>query len=242
MKVTNAELAKTLKDFLGAQVAALDGILASVPETLQAKFKALKESFSEQLSKIPSAEQLGDNDTAAALFSASIVKAQDFAKELMSGVATLQKELGAQVTAHNELKEKLAKGDLIEKAKVTELCSLAKQEGVDSMKPEIAETRKMVLETARLPVPDEKVLNLPATEFNALHADAVKNIEAAKGKGLSLGGKGAGLLKGIIWNKVEAFNGEMTKIEDLIGKTHTPDPLLGGGGDGKEADFMVGVG
>lgn len=229
------DLLKSVRGLYERELNALDKVLASATGAIKEELTALRTSLNEQLAKLPPLDQVPAAQDAAWAMNALENFVARF-NEVFTSYSERLNKIGQTVTSMNSYEERIKSGDLVTKDAAKAAADIARQEGIESMKPEVIATRKTILETAGLPVPDDKILSLPATEFNALHADVAKNLKAAEAKGMSLKGKGAAFLKTNLWRKETEFAGEMTKIEDLIGTAKQPeakpDPLLGGGAGG----------
>ncbi len=215
------KILQLLRENINAQITALASATGKEVEAIRAGLQSQLTQLAE-LDKLPEAE-------VNSAFADAVKLQQEHSKRLFDEVQTLRASLATTTTSLNELQAKVTSGELLEKAKVTERCDLAKQAGRDECAPEIAELRKKVV--SKLPTPPDNVLKLPTAEFNAAIADAEANLESAGKVGLSLEGRGAAFLKRALFSKKDAFATELAELKDL-GLTGEPgDAFKGGSGD-----------
>lgn len=220
------KILQTLRDNINAQITALASATGKEVEALRTGLQAQLASLAE-LDKLPEAE-------VNSAFAEAVKLQQEHAKRLFDDLQSVRGTLATTTTSLNELQAKVTSGDLLEKAKVTERCDLAKQAGRDECAPEIAALRKRVI--SKLPTPPDNVLKMATAEFDAAIADAEANLESAGKVGLALDGRGAAFLKRALFSKKDAFATELAELKDL-GLTGEPGDALKGGkkeGDGEE--------
>lgn len=151
---------------------------------------------------------------------------------------------GLDTAVGAEVKRRTEAGELVPKETTTQLCSQARQAGVDegrtAMKTEMETaaatatritTRKASLQTAGLPLPDgalENLLGGPDAEYTALETTVKSRIEGLKGKGVAFNSKNPVYAK--VWlpeNEWKSFEALVSDIPALKGGA---EPLAGGGG------------
>ena len=220
---------KTLKELLSAVAANLKAqqeALAKLPETLRASLQEFDSALTAQLAKVPALETAMEKD--AVEFLSGLVT------ELNAQHTRVMGQLGAFATVQTELnglKEAIAKGEYVPKAKVEEAVMLAREDARKALQAEIVATRKSVLETAGLPVPGEAVLALTAEEFAARQKQATENVKAIQGRTGNAEAQKA-LTNKYAWLPKSEFDGEMQTIAVLLGAgpAKQPDPTLGAAG------------
>ncbi len=246
--MTPEALHQMAKGLLSPQITALaalevaDGI--TMPPAMKEMLTKLKTQMNEflgglePLDAVPAAEQLNWAMRSLATTCERVGFVMDQVNGIVKCYGTCNLELCGAKEELNGFRAKVKDNLLIPKETVTSSVEAAREEGRAAMLPEIVGSRKTSLELAGLPDPGEAILKLPATEFNSAREQAVKNLAALAGKGLTLGtaekpGRGAKLVKDAVWKKADEFAGSMSLIEDLkLGEAAPapgtrPDPLLG---------------
>lgn len=236
------------RELVQTHARAMDGLLDKLPEGIRKELVDLKTSINEKLSKFPPLDQVPAANELGWMverLAESVNHLTEYTGQMMDRLRTTAEKLSGQTTAYNELKGKVDAKEFIAKDAVKEMCDLAAKEAVEKIQPEIAAARKATLDHAGLPEAPEKILALPAKEFNEAVDQAKANLKAGEEKGLSLGtaeapGKGAGLLKKMLWISAQEFAGEMKIIADVLpAKVEAPDPLKTG--DDKNKPVKGGV-
>jgi len=236
---TNKEVQDFLTGIFQPHVTALQGILDKLPEAMRPDFLKLKNDLNEQLSKLAPTDQVPaalDASYALSSFANAMERMQEYATAMTNRLAGMTTKLSETNGSLDALNKKVTDGLLITKEAATELCSKAKTDALDSIKPTIVAMRKQVVELAGLPMPADDVLALADAEFTPRFDAAKANIGALSKRGLKVGGKGAAIVKDMAWLGTTEFNGKLTSYEDVLGKERpTADPLLGGGAGETEA-------
>ncbi len=216
------KILQTLRDNINGQITALASATGKEVEALRTGLQAQLASLAE-LDKLPEVE-------VNAAFASAVSLQQEHNTRLFAELQTARTALATATASFNELDAKVKSGELLEKAKVTERCELAKGEGVKSCEPEIMDLRKKIV--AALPTPPDNILKLPTAEFATALTDAAENLKKAAEVGLTLENHGAKLLKRILFTKQDAFTAELAELKEL-GLTGAPilDPLRGGKGE-----------
>ena len=217
---------KTLKELLSAVAANLKAqqeALAKLPETLRASLKEFDSALTAQLAKVPDLEKAVEKD--AVEFLSGLVT------ELNAQHARVMEQLGAFATVQTELsglKDSIAKGEYVPKAKVDEAVMLAREDARKALQAEIVATRKGVLETAGLPVPSDAILALTAEEFTARQKQALDNVKTIQNRTTNADAQKVLTLK-YAWLPKAEFDGELQSIAALLGAgaAKQPDPTLG---------------
>ena len=241
MKIsTAADLRAFIKGFYDQHVTALNGILEKVPEGLKGEFTSLRDGLAAQLEKLPSAD--GTEAAAFPAFAEAWARLAEYTNGLRDRMGALTAKLTDQATALNGLQEQIAAGAYLTKEKATEACAVARSEGAAGVRVELLATRKEALELCGLPVPGETILGLPGSEYSGRLAGAKEQVAKLKAKGLTVGGKGGAWVSSMAWLGATEFNGQMTALEEVIGKaeigkaeSRKADPLLGASGEVEKA-------
>lgn len=224
----------TVRQSLKAQQSFFDGLkIDELPADIKAGVLQLKNDLNEQLKKLEPLDQVplaGEAASALNWFVDAIGRMQEYADRMFSNLQTMSTNLAASTKSYNELNARVTGGDLVEKAKVTEHCELAKQAGVDSCQEEIADLRKKVV--AGLPVPPENILKLGRAEFASAVTDAQANLAAAREAGLTLDNKGKKFLERTLFLGKDRFTAELAELKELGVTGGATAPNLNGGEPG----------
>lgn len=234
MKVTfatNKEVTDYLAGIIRPHATALQGIIDKLPEGLRADFVRLKKDMDDTLAKLPPTDQVPaalDVSYALQSFCNTFERMQNYMNELTTRMTTIAKEASDKAAAYQGQLDKITNGELITKAAATELCTAARAQERDAMKPTIVGMRKQQIELAGLPLPTDELLGLPEAEYTPRFDAAKANVAALSERGFKLKGKGDGLVKELAWHTAEAFQGKLTAFGDVLGApARSGEPLLG---------------
>jgi hypothetical protein len=244
MNKTPEEVKAMAKGIITPHVVMLLGMMDKVPDAMKAGVKKLHDDMNEFLSGFGPMEQVPAAQAAGWAMDSLIYALSRFGESL-DGIKGMLTTSMTMQTELNGLKGQIKDGLLIPKETVQSSIELAKDEGRKSLLPEIAASRKSMVELAGLPNPGESILGLPQADFTGRLDQAKKNVTALAERGMKLGGKGDAWVKQNAWMASEEFAGSMKLIEDLHPKTTaTPgaDPLLGAPGQTTDNTSMVGLG
>ena len=242
-KATAAEVRAAVVAVITPFATELAGVGDGLPEGMKKVFTDAYASLNEFLAQlapteqVPAAQQAGWalESLAAALQRLTMVTGQ-----VMGGVAKLRGEYAGMQTQFAGLDGKLKAGELIEKPTAQRLVdaavTAARDEERAALLPEVKATRQTAVELAGLPVPAADVLALPAKDWATRFEQARANAGELGGRGVKLGGKGAGLMKDLAWLPKEEFAGRLESWADLL-----PPKGAGGGGGGGGAVRAGGV-
>lgn len=197
------KLLEILRKGLTDQISALASATGKAADDLRANLQA-------QLVTVGELDKLPETDANAA-YVAMMTKQAEHATLLFANLTTAQADLVKATDKVKEFDGKIASGELITKAVLTEKCQLAETKGVESCAPEIAELRKKSI--AGLPDVPDNILKLPTAEFASLVTDARENLKTGEGKGLKPDGKGSAFIKRAIWQKKDTFATELASLE-----------------------------
>lgn len=224
-------------DFSNGQLTSLNGILDKVPEPMKKSFTDLRDALQAKRTELETmlATVPADDDAGTALnnFLTGYMKLREHCDGLMTSCQAALATNATTGTALQGLQKQVTDGDLISKAKVTELTTKAHEDGVASVMPLITGMRKSAVALAGLPEAGEDVLKLPADQFDTRLKAAQANVKSMTDTfGFALNGKGTEWVKECAWQEGTAFQGSMKKIEALLparASGGTGDPMLGGG-------------
>jgi hypothetical protein len=228
---------------------AMNGLIDKMPDGLKTEWLALKSGLNDILAKLKPIDAVPaamDASYALNSFARTINDLMEYADNFRTRMGNFTTELNQKTTALNGLEKKITDGDLLPKDKYTPLIDTAREDGSKKTMELVTATRKTLIALAGLPDADPATLALGVPEFDAAVNTAKANLETLKKKGLVLGGKGDAWVKDLAWKTGTAFQGQMTKIEELVTgfKTPaggTPDPLLGGAGGAGGAGAAAGA-
>ena len=236
---TTAELTAAIMDWGAKHQTAMNGLIDKMPEPLKTEFMALKNGLNDTLSKLKLIDAVpAATEASYALnsFASTINYMMEYADGLRTRLAGILEDSNKKALAVQGFETQIEKGELMHKDKFTPLIDTAREEGKNKAMELVASTRKSMIALAGLPEAGQDILALGATEFDAAVTQAKSNIELLKKKGLVLGGKGDAWVKDLAWQGAQAFQGQMTKIEELVtgapAKSPVGEPLLGAGGAG----------
>jgi hypothetical protein len=196
---------QAIRNFFTQQLSSLDAMAGDLAEPWKTQFNALKDQYNSVLKGLPPTDQIPAAAAASdhlAIFSSTLMQAQTALGYFVGEVASMKKKHDEACTALNSAKEvilsfekKVTDGDLVEKTKVTELCSAATTEGMAEGEKKVREEvkakedkaalingRKTALNSAKLSVPGiEDILAATEDEFKAAQAKAAtRTAELAK--------------------------------------------------------------
>ena len=141
-------------------------------------------------------------------------------------------DTGVKAGLADEIKKKVAAGELFEKAAVDGLVQAARTQGKDLALNgiQLAATRRQALTNLALPLPEnEAVLEGDEAAFTALKTNAATRIEALKKSGLSLN-SAPDLVRHLIYSS--AFESELKNIASALKATGVKiEPLIGIGAE-----------
>jgi hypothetical protein len=229
---TNADLAKAIRGFFEQHVTALQGVLEKLPEPLKSDIQKLKDSLNAQLAKLPPLDQVPaaqDAGWAINSFVDSWTRLQEYSAGLLSKLQKMADDISGHATALHSWEKKVTDGDLVEKPKVKELTEKAFTDGASSVMPQVVAMREEQVALAGLPKAPKNILELAADKFLAAMTAAKANLKALTDIGFALNGKGKVWVEDSVWMDATAFQGQMTKIQELLPKgSPKGDPMRGG--------------
>jgi hypothetical protein len=227
-KIKNAmkKILQILRDGITKQINALAG--ATTTEAAE-----LRNGLQAQLNSLAELDKLTESDAGTA-FLEMIRQQQEHAGRLFGELQTAQANLATASQQLKDLNARVTAGDLVEKAKVTERCELARQEGVASRDAEIMGLRKQVV--TGLPELPENILKLPTAEFASAITEAKANLAAAQAAGLALDGRGDKFLRRALFLGKDKFTSELAELQEF---STGAAPNLNGGAGGGDKDKEV---
>lgn len=226
-------------DFGKNQLAALNGLLGQLPDSLKASFTQLRDNLQARQTELEAffatAPAEGDATTALNHLTGAFTRLQDYA----AGLAT---QLTAAITRGNEAtvalqgwQTKVDSGELFSKEKVKGLTDAAFANGEASLRPIITGLRKKAVEEAGLPAAGEAFLSLPQDQFDAGLTAAKGNVKTLNEKfGFALNGSGSEWVVEAAYQDATGFDKTVKKISALVpARRPGGDPMLTGpGGSG----------
>ena len=244
------ESQSAVRQFFTQQLTALGNLLGQLKEPWASEFRKLKDQYDSVLKSLPPSEQapaaLEANSQLTAVFS-SLVSAQSVITYLSNEIIGLGKkhdESASQLVTYQQrctdFDAKLKNGDLVERQKVTELCSASEKNGLEAGRKEVRDevakkeaaaqvivTRKELLASAQLPVPADALLAGSDDEFKARQEKVATRTADLRKKGLSLNSK---TLIDAAWADDAAFAGHLSLIDSVLSERggSRVNPLAGG--------------
>jgi hypothetical protein len=250
-KNANQEL---IRNFFTQQCANLTAMIGQLAEPYATEFRKLQNQYEAVLKTLPLTDQvpaaLEANYHLTALFSA--LQANQYLVSYLGGeIAGMKKkhdemlaaresetqQLSAATQKCAELEKKIADGDLLDKTKVTELCSAAKTTGLAEgeanattrVRAEVEARaaaqktigdRKTALAAEKLPVPPiDDLLAGKDEEYAARKTKATERAEALKKKGFALNSRTMGELA---WVKDDDYARQLALIDQVLSERGTP--------------------
>jgi len=233
---TAAELTAFLQTWAAQHSIALNGVIDSLPEGVRAEWQSLKDGLNATLAKLAPTDQVPaalEAGYALNRFSSAFADFVSYTDMLRDRLVAMGASLTKQTVALNGFETQLASGDLMPKEKFTPLIDAARSEGAATGLAGVTAARRSMIALAGLPEATPAILALGVAEFDAAVTLARGQVTTLAGKGLTLGGKGAAWVNDLAWVSAQAFQGQMTKIEELVTGSAKPapvaDPLLGAG-------------
>ncbi len=233
---TPADVAAFFQAWGAQHQIAMNGIIEQLPEALRGEWQGLKDGLNAILVKltpidqVPAAQEAGYALNSFANTVSSLLGYTDMLRERL---ALLGADFQKKVVALNGFDTQIASGDLLPKDKYTSLIDQARTDATAETMKLVSGMRVSAIALAGLPAADAATLALGVAEFDAAFTLAKANVATLAGKGMTLAGKGSAWVKDLAWSSATAFQGQMTKIDDLVTAPKAVpaagDPLLGAG-------------
>lgn len=215
-----------LKATLNTTVQNLSAIVEGLPAELKAKIAAPRDAVVQALAGI----QIDDADDTA------LPTALEVLSRSHAAVLSSLESLGAQASETQkslnrlaELDDRLAKGELVEKTKVTDLVNSARAEGEQAARAavQLLASRREQLVTDKLPNAPEAALEGTDEEFAARLEKAKTRTQELSATGISLNGA----IGQSVWAEDQIYQRDLALVKELRAAPG-PNPFAGGGSGG----------